>query len=62
MVTYKTDKGMKTKHFPYSKKGMEQAKKMATETGGKLNKSINSAGKMKMKKTPFYPGKSKSYA
>tara|TARA_E500000318_G_C3527410_1_gene198995 strand:- start:901 stop:1074 length:174 start_codon:yes stop_codon:yes gene_type:complete len=54
MVTYKTDKGMKTKHFPYNKKGMEQAKKMATETGGKLNKSINSAGKMKMKKSKSY--------
>ena len=54
MVTYKTDKGMKTKTFPYNKKGMEQAKKMATETGGKLNKSINSAGKMKMKKNKSY--------
>ncbi len=54
MVTYKTAKGQKTKHFPYSKKGMDQAKKMATETGGKLNKSINSAGKMKMKKSKAY--------
>ena len=54
MVTYKTAKGKKTKHFPYSKTGMEQAKKMATETGGKLNKSINSAGKMKMKKSKSY--------
>tara|TARA_R100000544_G_scaffold37206_1_gene27830 strand:- start:2489 stop:2629 length:141 start_codon:yes stop_codon:yes gene_type:complete len=42
---------MKTKQFPYTKTGMDQAKKMAIETGGKLNKSINSAGKMKMKKS-----------
>jgi|TARA_R110002012_G_scaffold141467_1_gene299202 hypothetical protein len=54
MVTYKTAKGMKTKQFPYNKMGMEQAKKMASETGGKLNKSINSAGKMKMKKSKAY--------
>ena len=54
MVTYKTSKGKKTKQFPYSKMGMEQAKKMATETGGLLNKSINSAGKMKMKKSKSY--------
>ena len=50
-VSYKTSKGMKTKQFPYTKTGMDQAKKMAIETGGKLNKSINSAGKMKMKKS-----------
>tara|TARA_R110002050_G_scaffold113999_3_gene229223 strand:+ start:887 stop:1027 length:141 start_codon:yes stop_codon:yes gene_type:complete len=45
---------MKTKHFPYSKAGMDQAKKMATETGGKLSKSLNSAGKLKMKKSKSY--------
>jgi len=53
-VSYKTSKGMKTKHFPYSKAGMDQAKKMATETGGKLSKSLNSAGKLKMKKSKSY--------
>jgi hypothetical protein len=54
MVKYKTAKGMKTKHFPYNKMGMEQAKMMASETGGKLVKTLNSSGKIKTKKENAY--------
>jgi hypothetical protein len=54
MVKYKTAKGMKTKHFPYNKTGMEQAKMMASETGGKLVKTLNSSGKIKTKKENAY--------
>ena len=48
-VKYKTKDGMKTKHFSYSKKGMEDAKQFAKLTGGKMTTKLNDV-KMKYAK------------
>ncbi len=44
-VMYKTKEGMKTKHFAYTKQGVEDAKSFAKSTSGKI--AMKAYGKKK---------------